>query len=267
VGGTRSTLPIAGKEVQVLKTRLHELDLEFQKRFATAIRLADYHPRPSDLFEHFVLYNCVLAVDPIEVTILLAGRGDARGAGFIPFGMTRPYRTAARLGQCLRADIVARTLNGELALWFDKALATGIRPDIVARKGRFQHMEQYSEGHACLMKDGELFAEYRLDQPPTDERYVIESTPKLSGSYAPIFFRARSDFFRPPLIVECKSFGARLGNPDKYAAYAEKVILVSPEPLYQPRAENIVLVRVSQDFDNIKLRTSLQEFFNFQTRW
>jgi hypothetical protein len=255
-------LPIAWKEVQVLKTRLNELDLEFQRRFAVAIRLADYHPRPSDLFEYFVLYNCVLAVDPIEVTILLASRGDARGAGFIPFGMTRPYRTAARLGQCLRADIVVRTSNGELALWFDKALATGIRPDIVARKGCFQHMEQYSEGHVCLMKDGELFAEYRLDQPPTDEGYVVESTPKLSGSYTPIFFRAKSDFFKPPLIVECKSFGARLGNPDKYAAYAEKVILVSPEPLYQPRAENMVLVRVSSDFDNIKLQTSLREFLD-----
>jgi len=253
-------VPIAKKEVQLLKSRLSELDLEFQRRFGKAIRLADFEPRPSDLFEHYVLYNCVLAFGPLEVSIPSLTRGDARSAGYIPFGMTKPYRTAANLGLGLRPDITLRTPTGELAIWFDKALVTGIRPDIVVRKGAFQHVERYAEGHAYLRKDDELFAEYRLDEPTSDPRYLVESTPKLSGEYTPIFFRARADFFKPPLIVECKSYGARLGNPDKYAQYAEKVLLISPEPLYEPRALNITRVRVSSDFDNSKLQASLRTF-------
>ena len=61
-------------------------------------------------------------------------------------------------------------------------------------------------------------------------------------------------------MFECKSFGARLGNADKYSEYADVVVVVSPEKLYRPKAENLYIVRVEAGFDNSDLRKKLRPF-------
>lgn len=75
-----------------------------------------------------------------------------------------------------------------------------------------------------------------------------------------IFFRAKEEFNNPELIIECKSFGARLGNPQKYADYGKLIIIVSPEPLYEPKAPNIQTIRIEREFNNLEIREKLEPF-------
>jgi len=60
----------------------------------------------------------------------------------------------------------------------------------------------------------------------------------------------------PPLIIECKGIGATLGSIEEYAKNAQSVVIVSPEKLYQPKRENVHIVKVGKDFSNLELRES-----------
>lgn len=75
-----------------------------------------------------------------------------------------------------------------------------------------------------------------------------------------VYFKAKDEFKHPPLIIECKSFGARLGNPQKYAELGQEIIIVSLEKLYEPKLENIYLIRVGKSFDDEELRENLKPF-------
>lgn len=62
---------------KILKENLEEVNKEFLQSFNTEIKIVDKIPRgrkSSTLFEYFVLYNLVLAFDPIEVKMLMKSR-------------------------------------------------------------------------------------------------------------------------------------------------------------------------------------------------
>ena len=82
------------------------------------------------------------------------------------------------------------------------------------------------------------------------------------GHYTYIYFRAREEFNYPELIIECKSFGARLGNPQKYSEYGKQVLIVSPEPLYDPKASNIKIIKIGNDFNNLEIREKIKLVLN-----
>jgi len=253
-------MPISGKEVQLLKRRLDEIQQELLDRFGAKMLYAEYHPRPSDLFEYFVLYNAALSADPSQ---LLIGtpftRGNARSAHYIPFGLVKPHKTAIKMGRTLIPNITCSAETAAWAFWFDKSLLPGLRPDIVVREGRFEIRPDYSEGRTLLLKDNSAFAEYCLERPANmGLNSFLEETPSGLKIGKSIYFRAKNEFRCPPLIIECKSYGARLGNPQVYAEHAQKVVIVSPEKLYEPKKENILTVRVSSEFDMSKLRADLR---------
>jgi len=51
-----------------------------------------------------------------------------------------------------------------------------------------------------------------------------------------------------------------------YADYAARVVLVSPEKLYEPKKENILTVRVNSEFDNSGLRADLRPHLEWVAR-
>jgi len=262
-------LPISWKEIQQLRKRLEELQDELEK-YGAELWYAEYKPRPSDLFEYFVLYNAALALEPmnLKVGIRQPGlrpftRGDFRSTGWLPFAAIKSHKTLARMGLTLSPSIVISKNEVELAFWFDKSLAKGLRPDIVIRSGHFEYTEEYGK-YARLFRDGDIFAEYGLGPAPTENKiYKVETTSSIVDREEAMYFRAKKDFEHPPLIIECKSFGARLGNPQRYADYAKTVLIVSPEKLYEPKASNIRLVRVEHDYNNFDLRSKLRPFLNY----
>jgi len=259
-------LPIAWKEIQQLKKRLEDIQIELQK-YGAELWYAEYKPRPSDLFEYFVLYNSALALEPagLKVGVRQPGlrpftRGDFRSTGLLPFAAIKSHKTLARMGLTLLPSIVISKDAVELAIWFDKSLAKGLRPDIVVRKGHFEYKEEYGK-YARLYCDGEMFAEYGLGPAPTEkEEYKVETTSSIADREEAMFFCAKKDFEHPPLIIECKSFGARLGNPQRYAGYAKTVLMVSPEKLYEPKAPNIKVIRVEGEYNSFDLRSKLRPF-------
>jgi len=261
-------MPISREEVQLLKQRLDEIRLESSTKFGVEMSYAEYDPRPSDLFEYFVLYNAALSNDPSEIIVGRPfTRGDARSAGWIPFGLTKPHKTAIKMGRTLVPNVVCSRKSVTAAFWFDKSLAPRLRPDIVVRKGRFEVKTNYSKGCALLLRDDSPFAGYSLE-PPADlgPDSFVEETPRTLKIGQTVYFGARSEFRHPPLIIECKSYGARLGNPQVYADYAARVVLVSPEKLYEPKKENILTVRVSSEFDNSGLRADLRPHLEWVAR-
>ena len=259
-------MPIAKKEVQQVKKRLEEIRCELQK-YGAELWYAEYEPRPSALFEYFVLYNAALAIEPraLKVGIREPGlmpftRGDFRSTGWLPFAAIKSHKTLGRMGLTLLPSIVIAKDSAELTFWFDKSLAKGLRPDIVVRKGHFRYSEEYGK-YARLYCDEDIFAEYGLGPAPTEnEAYKVEATSSIVGREEGMFFRAKREFEHPPLVIECKSFGARLGNPQRYADYAETVLIVSPEKLYEPKALNIKLIRVEDNYNSFDLRSKLKPF-------
>ena len=248
------------KELIALTKSLEQIREELKQEFNVEIQYAENNPRPSALFEYFVLYNAALATKPREITINRMSRGDFRAAVGLPIPSAKSHKTVRRMAHTIKPTIT--TKNGQpLAFWFDRALMAGLRPDIVIRPGRFE-VEGEVSSHITLQRNGEPFAEF-ANQPLEEKPGYIIQTQKVDWppvSY--ICFRAREEFMIPPLIIECKSFGAELGNLEEYARYAKKVVIVSPEKLYQAKRENIELVRVGKDFDNINLRDKLLPHVN-----
>lgn len=253
-------MPIVKKEVEQLKESLEEIRLELKQNFDTDMQFAEYGPKPSSLFEHFVLYNSVLAIEPKQFWLSALSRGDFRSVGWLPVPGVKSYRTVWRMGETIKPSISVRN-RLELNFWFDRALVENLRPDIVVRQGHFEMCGEASE-HVQLLKDGEIVAEFSNKPLEEINGYLVQSQRMnwSSGEATCICFRAKNDFLHAPLIIECKSFGAKLGNPEEYAKHADDVVIVSPEKLYQPKRENIHLVRVSREFDNIELRSKLKPF-------
>jgi len=260
-------MPIAWKEIQTLKGRLEAIREELMKRFGAELEFAEFKPRPSDLFEYFVLYNSALALDLTELKFCHPfTRGDFRSTGWIPSGIVKPYRTPIKMGRTLVPNITCRVEGTEFNFWIDKTLAPRIRPDIVLRTGHFETGEDYAKGHSWLRKYGVLFAEYSLEELSESQGYFVERTLGRPKRGETVYFRAATEFKTPPLIVECKSYGARLGNPEVYADYAESVLLVSPEKLYEPKRPNIITIRITQSFENLELREKLRPHLRRLTR-
>jgi len=250
-------MPIVKKEIDALKRSLDEIRIELEKKFNIEMQFAEYQPKPYSLFEHFVLYNSALAVSPERLQLNRLSRGDARSAGGLPIPAVKSYKTVWRMGTTLKPSITVACKN-ELSFWFDRALVNNLRPDIVVRPGHFEIEGEISE-HVQLLRNGSLIAEYcctPLEQQ--DGFLMLSQTMKWSsGETARLYFRAKNEYLHPPLIIECKSFGAKLGNPEEYATHAEAVVIVSPEKLYQPKRENMHVIRVDREFSNLQLRKDL----------
>lgn len=252
-------MPIAKKEVDLLKDKLGKIRVELAERFGCEMTYAEYRPRPSDLFEYFVFYNALLSVKPDKILLNRIRRGNYRSSGGLPIPAVKSQRTVWKMGSTLHPDATLRKESNELSFWFDKALAPRIRPDIVVRGGHFEIRRDFPEPRIQLTRDEEPFAEYCNRTLEGMPGYFVETQhmnwPREGMRF--ISFRAKEEFKYPPLVIECKSFGARLGNPQKYATYAESVVVVSPEKLYEPRSEKIHIVRVT-DFDEKDLRARLK---------
>jgi hypothetical protein len=224
------------------------------------MQYAETSPRPSALFEYYVLYNAALATKPLEFILNQISRGNFRAVAGLPIPSVKSYRTVWRMAQTIKPTIT--TKNGRaFGYWFDRALVKGLRPDIVIRPGLFE-IEGEATSHITLHRNREPFAEF-ANQPLEKKSGYINETQKVDWpplSY--LCFRAKEDFMIPPLIIECKSFGANLGNPDEYAKHAKKVVIVSPEKLYRAKRENIELIRVGEDFNNCELRDKLLTHLN-----
>jgi len=253
-------VPIAKKELNSLKKNLGKLKHELEVRFKVVLHFAEYNPQPSSLFEYFVLFNAAIATNPKELILNRLTRGNFRSVGFLPIPALRSYRTVWKMGDTLKPTIITRN-SKQLNYWFDRSIAKRLRPDIVVRTGKY-FFKSGSNSHVKLFKDKDVFAEYSDDYLEEKPGYFVEKQ-KMSwsdGRQSSIYFRAKEEFNYPELIIECKSFGARLGNPQKYSKFGKQVIIVSPEPLYEPKASNIYIIRIAKDFNNLEIREKLNPF-------
>lgn len=168
-------MPISKKEVGLLNQRLQEIDGELHTKFGLRIKYADYEPRPSDLFEHYVLYNAALAVGPDSLKMGKLTRGDFRSSGILPFPGLKSYKTTWRMGETLAPDISILKEGKSVSFWFDKSLESGTRPDIVLRLGVFE-VKRVDSPHTAvqLFREGELFAEYADIQLEQKTGFFVE---------------------------------------------------------------------------------------------
>ncbi len=245
------------KEFLKLKDSLEQLKKELFGRFSVEMQHAEFRPRPSALFEYFVLYNAAMATNPLKLVLNRLSRGDFRAVGTLPIPSEKSYRTVWKMGETIKPTIVTQNRH-ELDFWFDRATVRGLRPDIVVRTGKFELRGEISS-KVQLLRDGEVFAEYADQLLEERTGYFVESQKytQTGGETFHLCFRARKEYMSPPLIIECKSIGATLGNLEEYAKHAQNVVIVSPEKLYQPKRENIHVIKVGRDFSNMELREAL----------
>lgn len=247
------------KDFLALKGSLEKLKKELLERFGVEMQYAEFRPRPSALFEYFVLYNAALATNPRKVFLNRVSRGDFRAVGTLPIPSEKSYRTVWRMGETIKPTIVTQE-DHELDFWFDRATVRGLRPDIVVRAGKFELTGAISS-HVQLLKDGEIFAEYADQVLDEKTGYFVESQKHgVLGKTVYLYFRAKEEYKSPPLIIECKSIGATLGNLEEYAKYGQNVVIVTPEKLYQPKQDNVHIIRVGMDFSNSELREALRPY-------
>lgn len=246
------------KEFLKLKDSLAQLKGELLRHFDVEMQYAEFRPRPSALFEYFVLYNAAMAINPHKLTLNRVSRGDFRAVGVLPIPSEKSYRTVWKMGETIKPTMVTQNIH-ELNFWFDRATVQGQRPDIVVRPGKFELRGELSS-NVQLLKDGEVFGEYADQLLEERPGYFVE-TQKYEQTGGKIFhlcFRARKEYVCPPLIIECKSIGATFGNLEEYAKHAQNVVVVSPEKLYQPKRTNIHVIKVGKDFSNMDLRVALR---------
>lgn len=160
------------------------------------------------------------------------------------------WKTLSKFGEALEPSILIKLPNKELGLWFDRPFVFksfgSLRPDILIREGRFDFEDKSytNEAKIELFKDGELFTGAGITPP--NNCFSIKKFPKVLDTKA-LHFYFKEEFLNPPLIIECKSFGGVLGNPQEYAEYAKVVAIVSPEKLYEPKRENIHIIRLENN--------------------
>jgi hypothetical protein len=250
----------------ILKQNLEEISKEFNEEFGVSLRFPDKIARggkASTLFEYFVLYNSVLALEPIEVKIIMRSR---QGPSFLPVVGGKYWKTLRKIGECLEPSIVVKTFKKEFAIWFDRPFVFkefgSLRPDILIRQGKFEFQDlSYNQEEKV-----ELFKEEKLIAGVGTKR--MEGMKNYEFPYAslgkPLYFYYKEEFVSPPLIIECKSYGGVLGNPEEYAKYASHVAIVTPEKAYEPKKENLHVIRLenSKYLSNQDCREKLRSFYN-----
>jgi hypothetical protein len=267
VSGRTMGIPI----FPILRERLTEIDNELRERFGLTLQTAEFNPKKASiLFEYFVLYNVVLSVDPGELRIDLRRRS---GPPYLPLPGVKYWKTAGRFGDILEPSIVARREKNTYNFWFDRPLLyfvkgeeASARPDIVVRKGQFEFRDlAFSQEKVQLLREGELIAETgiaSLSSIPKEENGYTVLVPSYEWEQKVSYFKFRDEFIHPPLIIECKSYGAVLGNIDKYASHAETVVVVTPEKLYEPKKPNIHVLKIQnkRQLSNQELRQKAASF-------
>lgn len=252
----------------ILRERLDTLNSEFKEKYNHPILFSKHNPqKASELFEYFVLYNAVLAFNPDAIVEMsLRHRG---GPTYLPFPAIKYWKTISKIGNALKPSIIVRKNDNIINFWFDKPLdftkgeASSIRPDILIRLGDFK-VEKDGDSIVRLLSDeskvveaGILAASQHLKQE--DGWKTIEG-PDFEGKKA--YFSSKDEFLKPPLVIECKSFGAVLGNIEKYATHGKMIVVVSPERLYSPKAENVRILKLDKQLENIEIRKKLVPFLN-----
>jgi hypothetical protein len=257
----------------VLRERLTEIDEELREKFGLTLQTAEFNPtKASVLFEYFVLYNVVLSVEPDELRIDLRRRS---GPTYLPFPGVKYWKTAGRLGDILEPSIVARRGKDTYNFWFDRPLSyfvkseeASIRPDIVVRKGQYEFKDlAFSQAKVQLLREGDIIAEAGIassSSPPQGEHGYTILIPTYQWQQKVSYFKFRDEFIHPPLIIECKSYGAVLGSIDRYASHAEAVVVVTPEKLYEPKKPNIHVLKIQnkKHLSNQELRQKVATFLS-----
>lgn len=248
----------------ILKERLNSIDKELKKKYGLSVQFVEYEPekeKASILFEYFVLYNTVLAYKPDE--IIKINLKQRSGPTFLPLPGIKYWKTVSRTGEAFKPSITIRKNKRIINFWFDKPLVyfkglTSIRPDIVVRVGNFRVEDNSSHDKFKLFREKELMIECSISPVKPEEGYQILESLEFKGKK--VYLKFREEFIQPKLIIECKSFGAVLGNIEKYASYAKQVIIVSPEKLYQPKGDNIHLIKLEKNLESSEFRKKLIPF-------
>ena len=248
----------------ILKERLSSIDKELKKKYGLSIQFVEYKPekeKASILFEYFVLYNTVLAYEPDEIVeINLKQRS---GPTFLPLPGVKYWKTVSRTGEAFKPSITIRKNKRIINFWFDKPLIyfkglASIRPDIVVREGNFRVDDNISHDKFRLFREQELIIECGVSPLRSEQGYQILQSMEFEGKK--VYLKFREEFVHPKLIIECKSFGAVLGNIEEYACYGKQVIVVSPEKLYRAKKDNIYLIKLGKNLESSELRKGLIPF-------
>lgn len=256
------------KDVEKVKERLKEIEQEIKERYKLELKMKDRPRRPWVFYETFVVYNALLVLSPESLSIQFNPHHYG-GVSYLPLPGDKDYRTVWRAAESLKPDFTIIKNGKTLTFWYDKTFVPqtkstgGFKPDLVVRPGKFDF-----DWHGKLFKDNVLVAEYGIgkseDKSMEEEGYEITKGLPIKWSNSEeekyVYFKANNTFLNPPLIIECKGFGAVFGNPEEYAKYAKKVVVVTPEKIFQPKKENIHIVKVARDFENLKLRDELRPF-------
>lgn len=248
----------------ILKERLNVIDREFKKEYGLSIQFVEYEPekeKASVLFEYFVLYNTVLAYKPDK--IIEINLKQRSGPTYLPLPGIKYWKTVSKIGEAFKPSITIKKNKTIINFWFDKPLVyfkrlTSIRPDIVVRVGNFRVQDNISYDKFKLFREEELIIECSVSPLRPEEGYQILESLEFKGKK--VYLKFREKFIHPKLIIECKSFGAVLGNIEKYASYAKQVIIVSPEKLYQPKGDNIHLIKLGKNLESSEFRKKLIPF-------
>lgn len=264
----------------VLQQRLIEINEDFKKKYNAPIQFKKKYPvslttldkknmpeKAAVLFEYFVLYNILLAYNPDEI-LELSLKHQQSGSTYLPLPATKYWKTVFKMGRGLKPSIIARKNNRIISFWFDKPLAyfrkgetASIRPDIVIRPGNFKIEENFSSDKFRLFNENEVVVECGVSNSSILPEESYEALEGLEWEGKRIYLKFKKEFIHPPLVIECKSFGAVLGNIQKYASYGKNVVVVSPEKLYNPEAKNIHIIRIGRQLRNSELREKIVPFF------
>lgn len=252
----------------VLKKRLDEMNKEFQEKYNLPLQFIEHEPRKSSiLFEYFVFYNMLLAYNPDEIIEICLNQRS--GPTYLPLPAKKHWKTVSRMGMGLRPSGVVRRDNMIVSVWFNKPLTyfrkgkeVSIIPDIVIREGYLRVKEDYSSAKFWLFKEDQMIVECGISDSyltlTQEKGYEILESTEWEGKK--IYLKFKKEFIHPPLIIECKGFGAVLGNIQRYSSYGKNVVVVSPEKLYEPKAENIHILNLGKQLDNLELREKLIPF-------
>lgn len=257
------------KDVEKIKERLREIEQEIEQKYNQKLAMKKRPRRPWVFYETFVVYNALLSLSP-DILSIHFNPLHYGGISYIPFPGVKDYKTVWRTAESLKPDFVITKNKKTMTLWYDKTfipqtkLTGGFKPDLVLRSGEFTF-----DWKGKLYKDNILFCEYGIgsntENPNEEKGYEIIKGLPIKWDYEEekyVYFRAKEEFLKPPLIIECKGFGAMFGNPEEYAKYAKNVLVVTPEKIFQPKKENIRIIKVGREFDNSELREQIKPYLD-----
>lgn len=79
-----------------------------------------------------------------------------------------------------------------------------------------------------------------------------------------IYFKFKEEFIHPPIAIEAKGYGAVMGSLEEYAKLIKTVVLVTPERTYEPKRENLIIIRIENKrrLSNLEIRNKLKELYH-----